>query len=93
MDFDFSSDQLLLQETVQKLLANHYDDLSKRRAYAAQEHGFSPAIWAEYAQAGILGLPFAEEHGGFGGGPVEAMIVMEAVRRDIETFNARPCAA
>jgi len=78
MDFDFSPDQLLLQESIQKLLANHYDDLSRRRAYAAAEHGFSPAIWAEYAEAGILGLPFAEAHGGFGGGPVETMIVMEA---------------
>jgi pimeloyl-CoA dehydrogenase small subunit len=78
MDFDFSPDQLLLQESIQKLLANHYDDLSKRRAYAAAPHGFLPEIWAEYAEAGILGLPFAEEHGGFGGGPVETMIVMEA---------------
>jgi alkylation response protein AidB-like acyl-CoA dehydrogenase len=30
---------------------------------------------------GLLGLPFAEEHGGFGGGPVDVMIVMEAFGR------------
>ena len=35
-------------------------------------------VWRLYAELGLLGLPFAEEHGGFGGGPVETMIVMEA---------------
>ena len=28
-----------------------------------------------------LGLPFAEEHGGFGGGGIEVMLVMEAFGR------------
>ena len=36
---------------------------------------------AQYAELGLLGLPFDEEHGGFGGGPVETMIVMEAFGR------------
>ena len=38
-------------------------------------------MWAQYAELGLLGLPFAEEHGGFGGGAVETMIVMEAFGR------------
>ncbi len=36
---------------------------------------------AQYAELGLLGLPFGEDHGGFGGGPVETMIVMEAFGR------------
>ena len=32
-------------------------------------------------ELGLLALPFAEEHGGFAGGPVETMIVMEALGR------------
>ena len=28
-------------------------------------------MWAQFAELGLLGLPFAEEYGGFGGGPVE----------------------
>ena len=38
-------------------------------------------LWGQYAELGLLGLPFAEEHGGFGGGAVETMIVMEAFGR------------
>ena len=38
-------------------------------------------MWAQYAELGLLGLPFAEEHGGFGGGGIEVMLVMEAFGR------------
>jgi pimeloyl-CoA dehydrogenase small subunit len=79
MDFDLSDDQRLLKESVGKLLGAHYGEFAKRRAYAAQPYGFEPGIWAEYAESGILGLPFAEAHGGFGGGGVETMLVMEAI--------------
>jgi alkylation response protein AidB-like acyl-CoA dehydrogenase len=40
-------------------------------------------MWAQYAEMGLLGLPFAEEHGGFGGGGIETMVVMEALGRVI----------
>jgi len=40
-------------------------------------------MWSQYAELGLLGLPFAEEQGGFGGGGVETMIVMEALGRVI----------
>src|SRR5581483_11928685 len=32
-------------------------------------------------ELGILGLPFSEEHGGFGGGGIETMLVMQALGR------------
>ena len=38
-------------------------------------------MWSQYAELGLLGLPFAEQHGGFGGGGVETMLVMEAFGR------------
>ena len=40
-------------------------------------------MWGQYAELGLLGLPFAEAHGGFGGGAVETMIVMEAFGRGL----------
>lgn len=79
MDFDLTDDQRLLKESVSKLLTARYGDFEKRKIYKAQTHGFDPQVWAEYAEAGILALPFSEEQGGFGGGPVETMIVMEAL--------------
>jgi pimeloyl-CoA dehydrogenase small subunit len=80
MDFELSDEQRLLRESVDRLLADHYD-FAKRRTYLAEPEGWSTALWSRYAEQGLLGLPFAEEYGGFGGGPVDVMSVMEAFGR------------
>jgi pimeloyl-CoA dehydrogenase small subunit len=80
MDFELSEEQRLLRDSVERLLADHYT-FDKRRAYFAEPDGWSRALWAQYAELGLLGLPFAEAHGGFGGGPIEVMLVMEAFGR------------
>ena len=80
MDFDFTEEQRLLRDSVDRLLADHYA-FDKRRAYLAEPEGWSRALWSHYAELGLLGLPFAEEHGGFGGGGIELMLVMEAFGR------------
>jgi pimeloyl-CoA dehydrogenase small subunit len=80
MDFDFTEEQRLLRDSVDRLLADHYT-FDKRRAYLAEPEGWSRALWSQYAELGLLGLPFAEEHGGFGGGGIEAMLLMEAFGR------------
>src|SRR5262249_33723610 len=58
-------------------------EFAQRKAYMAEPEGFSRAMWTQYAELGLLGLPFAEAQGGFGGGGVETMIVMEALGRVI----------
>jgi len=78
MDFELSEEQRLLQDSLRRLLTGRYG-FEQRRAHAASPEGWSREIWSAYAELGILGLPFAEEDGGFGGGPVETMIVMEAL--------------
>jgi pimeloyl-CoA dehydrogenase small subunit len=80
MDFDLTDEQRLLQDSVDRLLADAYD-FDRRRRYQAESHGFSAALWSRYAELGLLALPFAEADGGFGGGGVEAMIVMNAIGR------------
>ena len=80
MDFDLSEEQRLLKDSVDRLMADRYDFESRRRHGAGPE-GFSRDLWRAYAELGLLALPFAEEHGGFGGGPVEIMLVMEAFGR------------
>jgi pimeloyl-CoA dehydrogenase small subunit len=77
MDFDLSDEQRLLKDSVERLLADRYD-FEARKKYAATPEGFSRELWGKYAELGLLALPFSEQHGGFGGGPVETMIVMEA---------------
>lgn len=80
MDFDLTEEQRLLRDSVDRLLADNYT-FEKRRAYLAEAEGWSRSLWSHYAGLGLLGLPFAEQYGGFGGGGVEIMLVMEAFGR------------
>jgi pimeloyl-CoA dehydrogenase small subunit len=80
MDFDLTEEQRLLKESVDGLLADSYD-FESRKKYAKENGGWSKAVWSKLAEQGLLGLPFSEEDGGFGGGAVETMIVMEALGR------------
>ncbi len=82
MDFDLTDEQRLLKDSVDRLITDRYG-FDQRKKYMAEASGFSAAMWSQYAEQGLLGLPFAETHGGFGGGPVETMIVMEAFGRGL----------
>lgn len=82
MDFDLTDEQRLLKDSVDRLIADQYQ-FEQRKKYMAEPDGWSSAVWQQYAELGLLGLPFAEAHGGFGGGPVETMIVMEAFGRGL----------
>ena len=80
MDFEPSEDQRLLVESVSRMLADTYS-FAQRKNYMALQEGYSPAIWSLFAEQGLLGLPFAEDYGGFGGGAQEVMLVMQAFGR------------
>lgn len=78
MDFEFSEEQQLLKDSIESVLSDKYDFETRKKVLASPE-GWSREIWKQYAELGILGLPFSEEHGGIDGGPVETMIVMGAI--------------
>ena len=80
MDFDLNEEQRLLKESLERLTSDRYA-FEQRKNYAQNAEGWSRKLWAQYAELGLLGLPFAEQHGGSAGGPVETMIVMEAFGR------------
>ncbi|UWU75858.1 acyl-CoA dehydrogenase family protein [Bradyrhizobium huanghuaihaiense] len=77
MNFDLSEEQRLLKDSVERLVLDSYS-FENRRLYQGEERGYSEAMWTRYAELGLLGLSFGEEYGGFGGGAIETMIVMEA---------------
>ena len=77
MDFDLTDDQRLLKDSVDRLIADRYS-FEARKKLRAEKDGWSRAMWAQFAELGLLGLPFSEAHGGFGGGPADLAIVMEA---------------
>ena len=82
MDFDLSDEQRLLKDSVDRFIADKYR-FEARRLYRAEPGGWSRAAWAQMAELGLLGLPFSEADGGFGGGPTETAIVMEAFGRGL----------
>lgn len=76
MDFSFSEEQKLLQDSVQRFMQNSYPFEARQRLIDTDE-GFSRENWSTFAELGWLALPFSEDAGGFGGTPVEMMILME----------------
>src|SRR5260370_35830761 len=82
MDFELNEEQRLLKDSVERLLADHYE-FEARKTYMEAPEGFGRELWAKYAELGLLGLPFEERFGGFGGGPVGTMIVAEAFGRSL----------
>ena len=77
MDFQFSSEQQQLNDSVQRLLDKHYD-FEQRKALAVSPAGHSPSVWAQMAELGLHALPLPEAAGGFGGGAVDLQGVMDA---------------
>ena len=69
MDFDLTDEQRLLKDSVDRLISDQYQ-FEQRKKYMTEPDGWSRAAWQQYAELGLLGLPFAEAHGGFGGGQV-----------------------
>lgn len=76
MDFSFSEEQSLLQDSVQRFIQNDYT-FEARQKLVKTDEGYSPANWQSFAELGWLALPFSEEVGGFGGTSIETMILME----------------
>jgi len=82
MNFDLSEEQTLLRDAIDKLVLKEYS-FEQRRKHSRGRGGWSREVWAQLAEQGFLGLPFDEASGGLGYGPVESMLVMEAVGRGL----------
>ncbi|MCZ8018110.1 acyl-CoA dehydrogenase family protein [Novosphingobium sp.] len=77
MDLSFTETQGMLRETLARFLADTYD-IESRKKMLTRPEGRDPGIWKAIAtELGLTCAPFAEEHGGMGGGAIENMIMME----------------
>jgi len=86
MDFDYDDEQDALRDAVKGLVGKAYGDYENRRKAVApgegeSDPGFDEKLWVRMAEMGLLGLPFAEEDGGVGAGPVEIGIVCQELGR------------
>src|SRR5699024_10724080 len=82
MDFSLTDEQRMLQDTVERFVREDYT-FEKRGAFVAEKDGFSRDNWSTFADLGLLGLTLDEDSGGFGGGGIEQMIIMEAFGRGL----------
>jgi alkylation response protein AidB-like acyl-CoA dehydrogenase len=82
MDFNYTDEQIALQDTLQRYIAKEYG-FEQRRALAASADGFSRKHWRAFAEIGLLGLPMPEDVGGLNGTGVDTMIVMQAFGRGL----------
>ncbi len=76
MDFNFTEEQGMIRDSLSRLIREKYD-FETRMGIVQSESGWSPEIWAQIAELGLFMAPFSEDDGGLGGGPIDAMIVME----------------
>jgi len=81
MDFEFTDDQISLRDAVARWAEKGFS--FERRHGIAKAGGQTRAVWAELAELGLTGLAIAEDQGGMGFGPIEAMVVMEELGRGL----------
>ena len=77
MNFDYNEEQQLLADSVRRFIQKDYDFEARRKLVASAE-GYSEKVWGAFAEMGLTGIPFSPDYGGFGGGAVDLMSVMEA---------------
>ncbi|MBT8131646.1 MAG: acyl-CoA/acyl-ACP dehydrogenase, partial [Gammaproteobacteria bacterium] len=76
MDFSLTDEQAMLRESIEQFVSKTYS-FDERRRHSAQKNGFSPEVWQQFAELGWLAIPFSENDGGFDGGPIELMLIMQ----------------
>ncbi len=82
MDFSLSDEQSMLAESVARFIDNNYDFESRQQIVEAGV-GYSRELWQTYAELGWTAVPFSEDDGGLGGGPIELILMMEQFGRGL----------
>jgi hypothetical protein len=82
VNFSLNEVQTILADSVEKFIANDYD-FEARQKYAASKTGYSVEVWQLFAELGWTAVPFSADDGGFDGGPVDIMVLMERFGRGL----------
>jgi len=77
MNFDYNEEQQLLADSVRRFIQKDYEFEGRRKIVASAE-GYSESVWGIFAEMGLTGIPFSPDYGGFGGGAIDLLSVMEA---------------
>ena len=82
MNFEHTQERRMLADSLNRFVAEQYS-FEKRDRIAASAHGFSTAIWQQFAELGVIGALFREADGGFGGAGFDIAVVFEALGRGL----------
>jgi alkylation response protein AidB-like acyl-CoA dehydrogenase len=82
MDFKLSEEQQMLQDTVARLVREHYG-FEAREHSRDSELGYSADFWRQLGELGLLAVPFEEALGGLGGGGVDVALVATELGRGL----------
>ncbi len=82
MDFSLSDEQSMLADSIARFIDNDYD-FETRQRITEDSVGYSRELWQTYAELGWTAVPFAEDDGGLGGGPIELILMMEQFGRGL----------
>lgn len=82
MDFSFSDEQQMLRDSVSAYLLKNYD-FDRRRTIMDSDEGWSPEVWNQLAEIGLLALPVPEDRGGLGGSAADLVAIAEFFGRHL----------
>lgn len=80
MDLTFTEEQKLIQRTAREFLEAR-SPMSHVREMEHDPAGYSTELWKELVEFGCMGLPFPEEHGGFGLSFLDLCLLVEELGR------------
>ena len=77
MDFNFSEEQLQLQDAITRFVQGDYDFEHHRKVVASAD-GWDRKAWQGLADLGVLAMIVPEDQGGLGYGPIETQLALQA---------------
>ncbi|NML33133.1 acyl-CoA dehydrogenase family protein [Paraburkholderia antibiotica] len=80
MDFTFNDEQQQFADALRRYLDKSYG-FEARQEIVRSAAGVSDTHWAAFAELGLTALPVPEAQGGFNGGPIDMLVVMQELGR------------
>jgi alkylation response protein AidB-like acyl-CoA dehydrogenase len=82
MDFTFNEEQQQFADALRRWVAKDYSFETRNKIIHSQP-GTSDAAWAALSELGMLALPVPAQQGGFDGGAVDMLVVMQELGRGL----------
>lgn len=82
MNFQHTEDRRMLEDSLNRFIKEQYG-IAIRNRHAYSDDGYSPSLWNQFAELGVIGALFCEEEGGFGGKGFDIAVVFECLGRGI----------